>query len=79
MMAEFKAAGIRVAIDDADETVGNKVRKAAAQKIPYIIVAGDKELGGEDLMIRVRGQEAQDKMSKAAFLEKVRKEIVERL
>ena len=40
----------------ADETVGNKVRKAAGQKIPYIVIVGDKELSGEDWMIRVRGE-----------------------
>lgn len=75
---EFDLAGIRVALDDAKETVGNKVRKAVAQKVPYVVVVGDKELSGEDLTIRVRGQEEQIKMGKAAFLERVRKEILER-
>ncbi|MBU0596698.1 threonine--tRNA ligase [Patescibacteria group bacterium] len=76
---EFKDAGIRVEVDEADETVGNKIRKASKQKIPYIIVVGDKELGGEDLMIRVRGQEEQEKIGKEEFIERVRKEIGERL
>ncbi|OGH77237.1 MAG: threonine--tRNA ligase [Candidatus Magasanikbacteria bacterium RIFOXYC2_FULL_40_16] len=71
---EFRNAGIRVGLDSADETVGNKVRKAVAQKIPYILVIGDKELAGEDLMIRVRGKEDQEKMSKEKFLERVKKE-----
>ena len=75
---EFKATSIRAAVDDANETVGNKVRKAVAQKIPYIIVVGDKELAGEDLMIRIRGQEKPEKMGKAAFIERVRREIEER-
>ena len=75
---ELEAAGIRAAVDDANETVGNKVRKAAAQKIPYIIVVGDKELGGEDLMIRIRGQEKPEKMGKPVFLDRVRKEIQNR-
>ena len=75
---ELEAAGIRAAVDDATETVGNKGRKAAAQKIPYIIVVGDKELGGEDLMIRIRGQEKPEKMGKPVFLDRVRKEIQNR-
>lgn len=68
---EFEAVDIRVAMDSADETVGNKVRKAVGQKAPYILVVGDKELAGEDFMIRARGQEDQLKMSKTAFIEKV--------
>ena len=79
LMEEFKKVGIRVAIDDADESVGKKVRNAAKQKIPYIVVVGDKEIAGEDWMIRVRGQEDQMKMSKADFVAKVLLEIKERV
>ncbi|MCX6778903.1 MAG: threonine--tRNA ligase, partial [Candidatus Magasanikbacteria bacterium] len=75
---DFFEAGIRVENDEADETIGNKVRKAVGRKIPYIIVVGDKELAGEDMMIRVRGQEQQIKMSKKDFVEKVLGEIKER-
>lgn len=78
LVQAFKHAGIRVAIDKADETVGNKVRKAAQQKIPYIVVVGDKELAGGDFMVRVRGQEDQIKISKDAFIDRVKKEIIER-
>jgi len=76
LVKELSAAGIRVGIDEADETIGNKVRKAAGQKIPYIVVVGDKELGGEPWMIRVRGQKDQISMSKTAFIEKVVGEIL---
>ena len=76
--AELQSNGIRVAIDEADETVGKKVRNAVGQKTPYILVVGDKELGGEEWMIRVRGQEEQIKMSKEDFIAKVRKETLER-
>jgi len=75
---ELRDKGIRVEIDDADETVGNKVRKAVGRKIPYIVIVGDKELSGEDWMIRVRGEKDQVKMSKEKFVERVMKEIKER-
>jgi len=75
---ELFNVGVRVEVDDANETIGNKVRKGAGRKIPYIVVVGDKELGGEDWMIRVRGQKDQIKMAKAEFVEKVKKEIAER-
>ncbi|HYE60218.1 MAG TPA: His/Gly/Thr/Pro-type tRNA ligase C-terminal domain-containing protein, partial [Candidatus Kapabacteria bacterium] len=75
---EFRALGIRVDADLADETVGNKIRKAAHQKLPYVVVVGDKELGGDAWMIRVRGQEAQESMTKDAFIARVQKETKER-
>lgn len=78
LLKELSEAGIRAGIDEADETIGNKVRKAAGQKIPYIVVVGDKELGGEPWMIRVRGQKDQIKMEKAEFIEKVQGEIREK-
>lgn len=75
MAQKLLGVGVRVEIDRADETIGNKVRKAAGRKIPYVIVVGDKELAGEDLMIRVRGQEQQIKMSQKDFTEKIIDEI----
>ncbi len=67
--------GMRVYIDEADETVGKKVKKAVSQKIPYIIVVGDKEVEGGGWTVRVRGQEEQLQMSKKDFIEKVLEEI----
>jgi threonyl-tRNA synthetase len=78
LMKEFVSVGIRVAIDEADETVGKKIRNATKGKPPYILVVGDKELSGEDLMVRVRGQEEQISLSKDMFVERVTKEIAER-
>ncbi|KKW42891.1 MAG: Threonine-tRNA ligase [Candidatus Magasanikbacteria bacterium GW2011_GWA2_56_11] len=78
LAGELHSEGIRVAVDDADETVGNKVRKAAGQKVPYIVVVGDRELSGEEWSVRVRGTEEQVKMGKKAFLEKIRLQITNR-
>jgi threonyl-tRNA synthetase len=78
LKSELVAQGIRVEVDEADETVGNKVRKATAQKIPYVVVVGDKELANEPWMIRIRGQEEQEKMNKGEFVERVLREIRDR-
>ncbi len=75
---EMSALGIRVEVDNADETVGNKVRKAVGRKIPYIIVVGDRELKGGEWTVRVRGQEEQIKIGKEEFLKKILAEIKER-
>jgi len=75
---ELVDLGVRVGLDDANETLGNRVRKAVGQKVPYIIAVGDKELGGEEWMIRMRGQEKQEQMSKEKFIERILAEIKER-
>ena len=79
LIKEFEDAGIRTGIDDADDTVGKKIRNAAGQKIPYIVVVGDKEAAGENWMIRVRGSQDQISLSKSEFMAKVLKENKEHL
>ncbi len=78
LKAELCALGVRAEVDNADETLGNRVRKAVGQKVPYIIAVGDKELSGEEWMIRIRGVEKQEKMSKEKFVERILIEIKER-
>ncbi len=73
--AEMDALGIRAQVADETESVGKKIRAAEMEKFPYIIVVGEKEVAGGDLMVRVRGQKDQRSMTRAAFLEMV----VERL
>ena len=46
---------IRVEIDERNESVGKKIRDAELQKVPYIIVVGDKEIADENLSVRTRG------------------------
>ncbi len=67
--------GIRVEIDDGDDTVGYKVRKAEKQKVPYVLVVGDKEKSLRKLTVRIRGQEKQPTMSVNAFIKRVQTEI----
>lgn len=76
---ELISLGIRAKVDDANETVGNKIRKAEKEKVPYTLVIGDKEMSGGELMVRVRGEKDQPKMAKSAFIERVLKEVRERL
>ncbi len=75
---ELKAAGIRVELDDSNETVGNKIRKAEKQKVPYMLVFGEKEQSGKKLTVRVRGEKDQMEIDKKKFIDKVLKEINER-
>ena len=74
----LQAEGIRVEVDDAHETISYKVRKAEKQKIPYILVVGDKEAKLEYLNVRLRGQEKMKKMTVKKFVEMIKKEIATR-
>lgn len=75
---ELIKLGVRADVDISDETLGNKVRKAVAEKIPYLIAVGDKELNGEDWLVRIRGKEKQEKMTKEDFINQVLNDIKDR-
>lgn len=73
---ELKALGIRVDVDDANETLGNKIRKANGQKTPYIFVVGDKEVEDNTVSVRLRGGVDLGSMSVADIAKRI-KEMVE--
>lgn len=72
---EFKSAGIRVEIDDANETIGNKIRKAVNEKVPYMLVIGDKEVGSPSLSVRDRGSRDTRDISKEDFFREIKEKI----
>ena len=78
LQKELSILGIRSKVDDVNETVGNKIRKAEKEKVPYMLVIGDKEMNGGELTVRIRGEKDQKKMQKQDFIERVSKEIIER-
>jgi threonyl-tRNA synthetase len=72
--ADLKAAGIRVEVDARNEKMNAKIREFALQKIPFILVVGDKEAEAGQVNVRVRGQEkAEGTVTAAEFLERVKK------
>lgn len=71
---ELKNLEIRAKVDTLNETISYKIRKAEKQKIPYILVIGDKEIKGRALNVRMRGRVIK-KMTKKQFFVKILKEI----
>ncbi len=53
---KLKEAGIRVEVDDRNEKIGYKLRAAQAEKIPYMLVLGDKEQEAQGAALRKRGE-----------------------
>jgi len=75
---QFKVRGVRVFVDDANETVGYKIRKSEKAKAPYTLVFGEKEAKSKDLSVRIRSQKEMVTMTRKEFIEKVVEEIKER-
>ena len=70
--------GIRIDADFTSSTVQGKVKDAELLRIPYIIVVGDREEKTEFLAVRTRGSKKIENYSVEKFVEKIKKEIVER-
>jgi len=57
--AALRSAGIRVEVDVADETVGEKIRRAITQKHPAVLVVGDDDVEAGTVGLRIRGDEVE--------------------
>ena len=54
---QLKAAGVRVTVDDRSEKIGYKIREAQMEKVPYMLVLGDKEVEAGQVAVRRRDGE----------------------
>jgi len=77
---EIEANDIRVELKDENETLGKKIREAEMQKIPYLLIMGDKEVQSQTVSVRKRGLPATNKEDSGTtklndFIEKIKKEI----
>ncbi len=72
---EFRKEEIRVEVDDRNEKIGYKIREAQLEKVPYMLVVGQKEV--EENLVSVRSRENGDEgnMKVDEFIEKIKKEI----
>jgi threonyl-tRNA synthetase len=69
------AAGVRVELDERQEKIGYKIREAQLQKIPYMLVVGDKEVADGTVAVRSRAGGDQGAQPVAAFLDAAAAEI----
>lgn len=73
--AELIADGIRVEINSTNETIGKKIREAEIEKIPYILVVGDKEEKSGAVAVRQRGKGDLGAEALSKFKERILSEI----
>ena len=75
LLANLEAAGIRAQADTRNEKMGYKIREAQLQKIPYMLVVGDKEAEAGTISLRSRKNGDEGTMSAEEFISRIREEI----
>jgi threonyl-tRNA synthetase len=75
---QLRAAGVRVHVDARNEKMNAKIREHAMQKVPFLLVVGDKEAEAGKVNVRSRGKEKTEDMPATEFVGKIRKLIAEK-
>ena len=75
---QLRASGVRVHVDARNEKMNAKIREHAMQKVPFLLVVGDKEAEAGKVNVRTRGKEKTEDMPAAEFVEKIRTLIAEK-
>lgn len=74
----LKESNIRVETNDSNETLGKRIRESEQQKVPYILVVGEKESASKSVAVRKRSQGDMGTMQIEEFIEKIKKETDEK-
>jgi threonyl-tRNA synthetase len=72
---KLKEAGFRVEVDDRSERMNAKIRDAQMQKVPYMLVVGDKEMEQSSVALRLRSGENPGPITLDEFLKRARQDI----
>ena len=73
--AELDAQGFRAEVDHRNEKIGKKIREATMEKIPYMLVVGDRDMENETVSVRHRTGEDLGAMSCSDFIAKLHEEV----
>ncbi len=71
----LEAAGIRVEVDDRSEKIGFKIRSAQLEKVPYMLIVGDKDIENNTVSVRSRKEGEKGAMSVESFIMDIVEEI----
>jgi threonyl-tRNA synthetase len=72
------AEDIRVKLDDSDESLGKRIREAEKQKIPYMLVVGEKEQTDKTVAVRRKGEKSQPVLLLKDFVQQIEEEIAQK-
>lgn len=79
ILTKLADAGIRAEVDDKNETLGNKIRNAQAEKVSYMFIIGDREVEKDKVAVRKRGGEDLGGKDVEDFIKAIKKEIDEKI
>lgn len=74
----LSASNVRVEIEEGNDTLGYKIRKAQMEKVPYTLVVGDKEMNGHTVSVRSRKNGDEGSLPVAVFVSNLIREIRDR-
>jgi len=77
--AELKSEGVRAEVDARSERINLKIRQAQLDKIPYMLVVGDKEVAASTVSVRLRSGEQLASQSFAGFKKTIKVAITDRV
>ncbi|WP_094546254.1 threonine--tRNA ligase [Petroclostridium xylanilyticum] len=75
LQKQFETNGIRVEVDLRNEKIGYKIREAQLEKVPYMLVIGDKEVESKSVAVRSRKEGDQGTMPVDSFINKILEEV----
>ncbi|ULQ57647.1 threonine--tRNA ligase [Flavihumibacter rivuli] len=75
---QLKAAGVRVEVDDRNEKIGKKIRDTELQRVPYMLVVGEKEMNEGKVAVRRQGKGDAGVVAVTDFVAQITKEIADR-
>jgi threonyl-tRNA synthetase len=70
--AKLEAAGLRVELDERNEKMNAKIREFTLQKVPFVLVMGDKEAAAEAVSVRTRGKGDEGSVALTDFIERAK-------
>ncbi len=76
---QLRKAGLRVMLDDRSERMNAKIRDAQNQKIPYMLIIGDKEIENSQVSLRLRNGENPGPVPVSVLIERAKEEIAKKI
>ena len=76
---KLKAENIRTELDDSNESLGKKIRNAKTEKVPYMLVIGDKEVSGNEITLESRNSGDLGQLEVEKLISKLKQEIKEKM
>jgi threonyl-tRNA synthetase len=73
---KLEAAGLRVELDARNEKMNAKIREFTLQKVPFVLIVGDKEAASDAVSVRTRGKGDEGSVALADFIERAKGLVV---